>query len=151
MHLWIAARVQKQATSYHASLTGPVMSRTVVFLSYISQLPSHSGCPISSCSDTSISPPLFYSSSLRASSPPSLAPIGRTAEILARTAEVGSRAAKPSRTLGIDDRPAGIARICNLRGCGRSRGHGLSIALAVTGLAAGTAVDGLILELLGGD
>ena len=59
---------------------------------------------------------------LRAASPFGLAPVGRTAEIRAGATEVGSGAAEASRTLGIDDRAAGIARIGNLGGSGGSGG-----------------------------
>lgn len=84
-----------------------------------------------------------------ASTPLRLAPIGGTAEVNASAAEVAARAAESSSTPGIDDWAAGIAGICNLGG-GGGVWRGLLVECTVTeaALAAGTAVDSLVLDII---
>ena len=85
---------------------------------------------------------------LRTLPPLWLAPIRRAAEIRSGATEIAPGAAQPSRTLSIDDRPAGVACLGCLRGRSWDRGFG-SVGAAVTeaGLTPGAAVEGLVLDL----
>lgn len=83
-----------------------------------------------------------------ARTPLRLAPVGGTAEVRSSATEVAARAAESSSALGVDNRAAGIAGIGNLGGgrrvWRRVLGEGTVTEAA---LAAGTAVDGLVLDL----
>jgi len=84
---------------------------------------------------------------LRAHPPLRLAPVRRAAETRPGPTEVAAGAAQSGRTLGVDDRSAGVAGVGGFRWGGGERGCGLVVAFAVAGLAAGAAVEALILEL----
>ncbi|KAL9584000.1 MAG: hypothetical protein Q9212_002383 [Teloschistes hypoglaucus] len=84
----------------------------------------------------------------RARTPLGLAPVGSAAVIRSGTAEVASTAAQSSGTLGIDNRATSLAVVGGL-GSSSRRGWGFlgEGAIAEAGLAAGSAVDGLVLDL----
>lgn len=87
---------------------------------------------------------------LRAHPPLRLAPIRRAAETRPGPTEVAAGAAQSRRALGVDDRSAGVAGVGGFRWGGGERGCGHVVAFAVAGLAAGAAVEGLVLELWAG-
>lgn len=85
---------------------------------------------------------------LRTNPPTLLTPIRRPAEIRARPTEIAPGAAKPARTPGVDNRSAGIARPGGFgRGGWVGRFGAVGVAVAVAGLTACAAVEGLVLDL----
>jgi len=85
---------------------------------------------------------------LSALAPLRLAPVGRAAEISRRTAEVGSGAAKSSSTLLVDNRSAVLSSLGSSSTGSRLRGLGHRVALSVASLAAGSAVESLVLDVV---
>ncbi|KAL9027994.1 MAG: hypothetical protein Q9196_003567 [Gyalolechia fulgens] len=107
--------------------------------------------PLSSPSTTQIIYLQHHLPRAGAHPPLRLAPIGGTAEFWPTTAEVASAAAKPGTALGVDNGTASITVTDNLgRGSRRSWGLLVEGAFAEATLAASTAVDGLILDLVAG-
>jgi len=78
-----------------------------------------------------------------------LAPVGSTTEVSCGATEVGSRAAETGGALLVDDRSTVLAGVGNSRwGRGGLRGLGHVVALSIACLAAGSAVDGLVLDVV---
>jgi hypothetical protein len=85
---------------------------------------------------------------LVAASPLALAPVGLSAEILSRTAEVASTAAESIATLLVDDRSASLTLSRDtLLGSGLGR-ELLVVALSESGLASITTVQVLVLDVV---
>lgn len=84
----------------------------------------------------------------RARTPLGLAPVGSAAVIRPGTAKVASTAAQSRGTLGVDNGAASLAVLGDLGGGSRGGwgflGEG---AIAEAGLAAGSTVEGLVLDL----
>lgn len=80
--------------------------------------------------------------------PLALAPVGSTTKVFSGTAEVGTRAAKSSSTLLVDNGPASLAVSRDTRGLGRDRRLVLRVALSVASLASRSAVEGLVLDVV---
>lgn len=85
---------------------------------------------------------------LVALSPLALAPVGSTAEVGSCSAEVASGAAQSGGALLVDDRSAGLTGLGCTRGLSRDSRLGLGVALSVAGLAASSAVDALVLDVV---
>ena len=92
--------------------------------------------------------PLSQVRHLVAPSPLALAPVGTTAEVLARAAEVRARAAETLSTLLVNDRTASLAGLCGALGGRRFSRCLLVVALSKASLASGTAVEVLVLEVV---
>lgn len=82
--------------------------------------------------------------------PGSLTPVRLSAEVRPGSAEIASGAAESGGTLGVGDRAAGVASVGNLRCALWVGGFGFVVAFSVASLAAGAAVEVLILELEAG-
>jgi hypothetical protein len=85
---------------------------------------------------------------LSALAPLRLAPVGRATEISRSTAEVGSGAAKSSSTLLVDNRSAILSSLSSSSTGSRLSGLSHGVALSVASLAAGSAVETLVLDVV---
>jgi hypothetical protein len=90
----------------------------------------------------------FQYNVLVALSPLALAPVGLSTEVLTSATEVGSRAAKTSSALLVDNRTASLSSTGGTLGGGRLSRRLLVVAFSVTSLAAVAAVESLVLDVV---
>jgi hypothetical protein len=90
----------------------------------------------------------FQSNVLVALSPLALAPVSLSTEVLTSATEVGSRAAKTSSALLVDNRTASLSSTRGTLGGSRLSRRLLVVALSVTSLAAVAAVESLVLDVV---
>jgi hypothetical protein len=85
---------------------------------------------------------------LVALAPLALAPVGLTTEVLTSATEVGTRAAKTSSALLVNNRTASLSSTRGTLGGSRLSRRLLVVALSESSLAAGAAVQSLVLDVV---